>query len=364
MSELKKIYFINTCIPHIVRDSIFIGEFPVDSDVFVNFNRAFNDLDYVGINIFYTFGNGTILIDELKSIQAIDENLNHDDIIIVFNSINENINEGNNEAISHNISNYIKNKYKNSIVLTFIPDAHPNNLNLQKIVETFYTISDKIITPYIDTENIFKMIYKADKFVDKFYYIKNIPTIFNGDKIINSVFDKIYDITFLGTSRSNRTNAMKILLNIDFLNFKFDNTGRKFTQSNQLRYYDDFTRILNYSKFSLCTPSTSFIKIAKLHEFNIFSRPVFPGRVAECIAAGCIPLYMTEHDEIIPLESIDENFPVLLTNLKNLENDFKTALHNYDFEKTIANLKQYHETYLSSRAILKPLLDQITGHIK
>ena len=159
MSELKKIYFINTCIPHIVRDSIFIGEFPVDSDVFVNFNRAFNDLDYVGINIFYTFGNGTILIDELKSIQAIDENLNHDDIIIVFNSINENINEGNNEAISHNISNYIKNKYKNSIVLTFIPDAHPNNLNLQKIVETFYTISDKIITPYIDTENIFKMIF-------------------------------------------------------------------------------------------------------------------------------------------------------------------------------------------------------------
>jgi hypothetical protein len=111
MSELKKIYFINTCIPHIARDSIFIGEFPVDSDVFVNFNRAFNDLDYVGINIFYKFGIGTILIDELKSLQAIDDNLNHDDIIIVFNSINENINEGNNEAISHNISSYIKNKY-------------------------------------------------------------------------------------------------------------------------------------------------------------------------------------------------------------------------------------------------------------
>ena len=363
MSEIKKMYFLNTCIPFIVRDSFNIGNFPVESDIFINFERAFTELGYEKIEVFYKKEKDTIFLDELKTLESIDDKFSKNDIIFVFNSINEINHNNNNEAISFKISEYIKNKFTNSFVLTFIPDAHTFNVNLFKIVENFYPVSDKIITPYIDTENIFKMIYKIEKFSDKFLYIKNIPTIFSGDKNISSISEKIYDVTFLGTSKNNRINAMKILLNIDFLNFKFDNTGRKFSKSNELRFYDDFTKILNYSKFSICTASTSFIKIAKLHDFDILARPVFPGRVAECIAAGCIPVYISEDNEIIPLLNTEANNPVLITNIKNLEDDFKNALHNYDFETTKHNLRNYHNQYLSSHAILKPVLDQLIGPI-
>jgi len=363
MTEARKLYFINTCIPSIVRDSIYIGDFPVDSDVFINFQKAFIELGYESIDTIYKIENGTILVDELKTLEEIDAKLNKNDIIFVFNSINEINFPGNNEQMSINISDHVKNKYKNSFVLSFIPDAHTLNKTLIQFVENIYPVSDKILTPYQDTENIFKMIHKVEKYSDKFHYIKNVPTHFSGDVNIESVSDKIYDVTFLGTARNNRVNAMKILLNIDFLSFKFDNTGRKFSKNNQLRLYDDFTKILNYSKFSICTPSTSFIKIAKLHDFDIFARPVFPARVAECIAAACIPVYIAENDEVIPLENIEANVPVLVTNIKNLENDFKFALHHYDFETTRQKLKQYHAQHLSSQAILKPILDEQIGRL-
>jgi len=364
MAESRKMYFINTCIPYIVRESTYIGDFPVESDVFINFQKAFSELAYESIETIYKIEKSTIIIDELRTLEAIIAKLGKDDIVFVFNSVNVLNSEGSNEQISINISKFIKKKYKNSYVLTFIPDAHTINKNLIDIVENIYPVTDKIITPYQGTENIFKIIHKIEKYSDRFQYIKNIPTTYSGDVNLESVSDKIYDVTFLGTSRNNRANAMKILLNIDFLSFKFDNTGRKFSKSNQFRSYDAFTKILNNSKFSICTATTSFIKIAKLHDFDIFARPVFPGRVAECIAAACIPVYIAEHDEVIPLENIEANVPVLVTNIKNLENDFKLALHHYDFEATRQKLKQYHAQHLSSRAILKPILDELIGSIE
>ena len=89
---------------------------------------------------------------------------------------------------------------------------------------------------------------------------------------------------------------------------------------------------------------------------------VVPGRVAEAIACGCVPLfvYSSAHEMKLPFFLGDNvNTPFIHTNPSAVKSRAKEFLENYNQEQMVHLCREFHFKHLSADAILRPILEKV-----
>jgi len=352
---MKK-YVLNTTVPFLTATDV-IGLYPVESDIFVHFHNAFDELGFENVGNCWLHQR-TKLENNFSAMAEKIQSIAHDSPIIAFNSINY----GSENVLDGQVQNFIKNlkkNHKNIISLTFIPDVYPKRgEDIIKIIQECLEFSDLIIVPYIQITEFIEF-KKIDIDTTKIMGIPCVPTKFIGDMKNNP---KIIDFAYMGTAKGLRMQSLKELISYNSKTF-ISTISRVPIEQNPTRKVSDYLKILGAAKLSINTFAHPAFPIGKLRNFTEISAPgVLPGRVAESISASCIPFFVYEGPYSEPLilgENIENKLPIWGCTIDTLKREVDSFLSGYSSEQVHNICKSYHQDYLSSFSILNPVLEKL-----
>jgi len=335
-----------------------IGKYPVENDVFFNFNNSFSKIGFKLIFGTFEKNDNDLVLSYDKTIKSTVEYIQQHlpEEIVVFTVINQDPTTCINSREQLRIAKKIKELFKVKI-LTFIPDCHHRLGHLLNIVEAINEVSDSILYMQKSAPSILKGIFNRGDLCDKMNYILSVPTLYYPDYF--DIHEKrLYDICCNGSmgGKKVRIEALQKILDIPNIKIYFSNGGHEKEYLNPTRKMEDLYKIYMGSRFSLCTAAAPAWNVAAFDELKIMQPPIFPGRVAESIACGCLPIYVKERFEEFPLPRVSDFIPCIETDLEHLAQFTQKALASLNSDDIEPMLKSYHLKHLSPDAILGPVL--------
>ncbi len=356
-------YFLNLIEPYLSSGQGSIGDYPVESDICFHINYAMEDLAFKSLKVVWDHAGGKIRLNVEKTLveaRLIGASSN----VLIVTSANSRIQNGSLEQDLLQAISLLRRELVGVKVVLLVPDAHARGLHPVKqaitksIIEDFYPVVDLFLTPFSGTVSLFWNVYKRPDLVDKISYIPVLPTRF----LCHDTTSKFYEISYLGSNKNGRRQSMQSALNIEGANVLFSTCGRIPSALNPFRTTQSYLNMMLGSKLSICTPAFESFEIMKMDGLSVSQPAVFPGRVAEAIACGSLPIYVrTDRDfvpeEFSPLPRVDQLIPFVEVSTSVLSLAIRQILQAYQANVVIPKLAAYHAQHLSARAILGDVLE-------
>lgn len=345
----------------------YVGGHPVDSDIFYHFGNAFSDLGWEAVFPAWKMDQGCLIIDEAASLaqmqQAFDQGCER---LIVFTDVNFLPTADNNEGRGLRLAQSLRERYGQRVrVVTFIPDAYLKARQVE-ILEACARVAHIILSPYSAIAAVLELL-RLPHIKEKVCAIAAVPTRFFADLfVIDPNEHKVFDVCFIGSldpKKILRASAMQILIAIEGIRLFISSAGRTPMEGNPTRQIADFLRVYCSSAYSVCATAMPQSVVANVHDtLLLYQPPAFPGRVAESIACGCLPLYVRENErEVVPLPQTRDNFPYVDILPETMAKVLPEMIENrrLGLAAPLAEFRDYHARHLSAQAVLQPVIEEL-----
>jgi hypothetical protein len=352
--------------PYLVdaKDPRRVGPYPVDSDIFFHFCNAFNDIDWnVGLPV-WKQDSGNLYLGVAETSDRVDAIMTTGcQELIIFLDLNYVPRDDSIEMDAIELTRKIVHHHGSRVrVATFVGDAYMRE-ELVEILRACAQISDVVISPYQATVDVLNLLGHSE-IAQKIHTIPCVPLRFfaavSQDPKDNF---RVFDVCYVGSLKKARASALQSVLTVDGVRLNISTAGRLPEKSNPTRQIADYLDIYLKSAFSICSAAVPQRVIAKLHQgLHIVQPPVFPGRVAESIACGCLPIYVKESAiENLPIPKVQDHFPYIDISQDTMDQDLPRIISNRALIPPVEMFRDYHQQYLSADAVLKPLIDRLWG---
>jgi hypothetical protein len=352
--------------PYLVdpKDPRRVGAYPVDSDIFFHFRNAFNDLGWNVCLPTWRNESGSLYLEVQQTSDRVDAIMQAGcEELIVFLDLNYVPTGDTNETAAIGLARRLVDRYGQKVrVTTFVADAYMRE-DLIGILQACAAISDIVISPYQATVDVLNLFGHPDV-ARKVHTIACVPLRFfaGSDQQMPDDF-RPFDVCYVGSLKKARASALQSVLSVDAVRLNISTAGRLPERNNPTRQIAAYLDIYLRSAYSICSAAVPRRVIAQLHQgLHVVQPPVFPGRVAESIVCGCLPIYVKDSpDETVPIPKIQDGFPYIEISPDAIHRDLPAIVSNRGLIPPVDAFRRYHERFLSAHAVLTPLIDRLWG---
>jgi hypothetical protein len=352
--------------PYLVdpKDPRRVGAYPVDSDIFFHFCNAFNDLGWNVCLPTWRGESGSLHLEARQTSDRVDAIMRAGcEQLIVFMDLNYVPTGDTNEMDAIALTRSLVDRYGQKVrVTTFVGDAYMRE-DLIEILQACAAISDLVISPYQATVDVLNLFGHSDV-ARKVHTIACVPLRFFAGLNQETADDlRPFDVCYVGSLKKARASALQSVLSIDGVKLNVSTAGRLPESNNPTRQIAAYLDIYLRSAYSICSAAVPRRVIAKLHQgLHVVQPPVFPGRVAESIVCGCLPIYVKDSpDETLPIPKVQDHFPYFEISPETMHRDLPAIVSNRGLIPPLDAFRRYHQRFLCADAVLKPLIDRLWG---
>jgi tetratricopeptide (TPR) repeat protein len=331
------------------------GEHPLESDLHFHFEQSFLALGYAVVKPKWNFKAGRIHID-LDDLSRLLDGETFSCCLLEINFMTREDLAA--EVWYRNPELVAKLKSRVGRVITFIGDAYPRG-GIIKLIETAHALSTLVWCPYQGVRGMLQMHHRTD-LLERIDTTPSLPTVFAESAFTRFPENRAYEVSYIGTSKRLRLNAVAEFCRLDNLKIFVNTTTRDFNALNDAKPMKYFLDILDRSVATITTTARSPEPMDTGFEGIRATFPeVFSGRFAEAISRGCLPIYIAKDSQDVPplqgLEAGVHYFRIERTHeyLATLQ-----ALRGLDRVAAVAALRDYHAAHLSPQALLRPVLER------
>ncbi len=339
-----------------------VGSYPVDSDIFFHFCNAFKDIGWDVCLPDWQLEAGQLTLAVEPTSDRVDALMDRGcEQLTAFLDLNYVPSGDTNETDAVALTRRLLDRYGPRMrVAAFVGDSYMRD-GLVEIMQACAEIADIVISPYQGTIDVLTLLGHAD-IAGKVHTIPCVPPrFFAGSSRAAADSARVFDACYVGSLKRPRASALRAALNIEGIKLNISTAGRVPEKNNHTRRIEDYLDIYLKSAFSICSAAVPQRVIATVHEsLHVVQPPVFPGRVAESIACGCLPIYVTGCAlETLPIPKTQDDFPWIGIPEDAIERDLPRVISSRRRIAPVEAFRSYHRQFLSAEAVLGPVIQRL-----
>lgn len=351
--ETPKVLFL---MPHFVTGKDWTcGEYPLEADLYFHFKQSFQALGYALVEPKWNFQGGRIFIDKADLSRLLDE----ERFSCCMLEINFETSDKYAPTVWFKDPDLVeKLRQRIGCVITFIGDAYPRG-KIVEVIEAAHAVSTVVWCPYQGARGMLQLMDRPD-LVGKIDTTPAVPTVFTESTFTKFPENKAYEVSYIGTSKRIRLNAIAEFCRLDNVKMFVNTTTRDFNSLNDAKPMQYFLDILQNSVSTITSTARTPDPMPTAFEGVQAKYPeVFSGRFVEAISRGCMPIYIArDGQDFPPLPNLQQGTHYFRVEQVHEYNITLRALRGIDRNATIRALRDYHAAYLSPQAMLAPILER------